>query len=191
MHPTPLYILTICLVVAMFLNACGDDKSSATQPSSGVKEGSTSSAITENKASTLTQPTTQISESNTASDQTQQNTTAQAGEAEPAPIAQTSEFSQQSNDDPNRAGLELAKNSGCLACHAIDRKVVGPSWKDVAKRYASDPNAKSKLIMKISKGGRGNWTELVGNVAMPPYSPRVSDDNIAKLVEFVLSLKDQ
>lgn len=85
--------------------------------------------------------------------------------------------------------LALARKSGCLACHAVDKKLVGPAWRDVSKRYKDDPEAKSKLITKVSKGGRGNWTEVVGTAAMPPYSPRVSDDNIAKLVEFVLSLE--
>lgn len=191
MRPTSLYIFPTCLVVAILLIGCGDNKSSATQPSPGVKEESTSPEISENKVPTQTQSTPQTSQPETVSPQPQQNTTAQVSEAESTPTAQTAKPSAQAKDDPNRAGLELAKKSGCLACHAIDRKVVGPSWKDVAKRYDSDPNAKSKLIIKVSKGGRGNWTELVGNVAMPPYSPRVSDDNIAKLVEFVLSLKDQ
>ena len=85
--------------------------------------------------------------------------------------------------------LALARKSGCLACHGVDKKLVGPAWRDVSKRYKDDPDAKTKLITKVSKGGRGNWTEVVGTAAMPPYSPRVSDDNIAKLVEFVLSLE--
>lgn len=93
--------------------------------------------------------------------------------------------------DTNKSSLELAKTSGCMACHAIDKKMVGPAWKDVAKRYADDPKARSKLITKVAKGGKGNWTEVVGNMMMPPYSPRVSDENIGKLVDFVLSLKDK
>lgn len=84
--------------------------------------------------------------------------------------------------------LSLAKKSGCLACHAIDKKMVGPAWKDVATRYKDDPEAKSSLLEKVSKGGKGNWDEMTGGVPMPPYSPRVSDDNIEKLVTFVLSL---
>ena len=62
------------------------------------------------------------------------------------------------------------------------------AWKDVAERYAGDSGAKAKLIVKVANGGRGNWTEVVGNMAMPPYSPRVSAENIEALVEFVLSL---
>jgi len=82
----------------------------------------------------------------------------------------------------------LAKKSGCTACHAIDRKVVGPAWGDVAKRYKGDAGAKASLIAKVKKGGKGNWTEVTKGVPMPPYSPRVSDANIEELVDFVLAL---
>ncbi len=84
--------------------------------------------------------------------------------------------------------LALAKKSGCLACHKIDDKLVGPAWKDVATRYKDDPQAKSLLIEKVSKGGKGNWTEVTGGAPMPPNSPRVSNEDIDKLVTFVLSL---
>lgn len=86
------------------------------------------------------------------------------------------------------ADLELAKKSGCLACHSVDKKVVGPAWKDVAAKYKGDKAARAALIEKVAKGGKGNWTAVTGGVAMPPNSPRVSDADIAKLVDFVLSL---
>jgi len=86
------------------------------------------------------------------------------------------------------ADLELAKKSGCLACHSVDKKIVGPAWKDVSAKYKGDAGAKARLIEKVKKGGKGNWTQVTGGVAMPPYSPRVSDENIEKLVTFVLSL---
>jgi cytochrome c len=86
------------------------------------------------------------------------------------------------------ADLELAKKSGCLACHSIEHKVVGPAWKDVAAKYKGDAGARERLIAKVKKGGKGNWTSVTGGVPMPPYSPRVSDENIAKLVDFVLGL---
>lgn len=84
--------------------------------------------------------------------------------------------------------LALAKKSGCLACHSVDRKLVGPAWKDVATRYKEKSDARSKLIEKVSKGGKGNWTEITGGVPMPPYYPRVTKENIERLVDFVLSL---
>jgi len=84
--------------------------------------------------------------------------------------------------------LELAKRSGCLACHAIDKKIVGPGWKDVSKRYKGQ-DAKAQLVKKVKTGGKGNWTEVTKGVPMPPYSPRVTDENIEKLVDFVLALE--
>lgn len=84
--------------------------------------------------------------------------------------------------------LELAKKSGCLACHAVDKKVVGPAWKDVSAKYKGDAAARDALIKTVKAGGKGNWTEVTGGVPMPPYSPRVADADIEALVDFVLSL---
>ena len=86
------------------------------------------------------------------------------------------------------ANLDLAKKSGCLACHSVDHKVVGPAWKDVAAKYKGDASAREALIKKVHTGGKGNWTAVTGGVPMPPYSPRVSDENIETLVDFVLGL---
>ncbi|HFE36953.1 MAG TPA: c-type cytochrome [Gammaproteobacteria bacterium] len=82
----------------------------------------------------------------------------------------------------------LAKKSGCTACHAIDKKIVGPPWAAVGKRYAGDAGAKAALVAKVKKGGKGNWTEVTHGVPMPPYSPRVKDADIEELVSFVLGL---
>lgn len=86
------------------------------------------------------------------------------------------------------ADLDLAKKSGCLACHSVDKKVVGPGWKDVAAKYKGQADAKAVLIGKVKKGGKGNWTKVTGGAPMPPYSPRVSDANIEKLVDFIMGL---
>ena len=86
------------------------------------------------------------------------------------------------------ADLALAKKSGCLACHSVEKKIVGPAWKDVAAKYKGDAGAKERLVGKVKKGGKGNWTKVTGGALMPPYSPRVSDENIGKLVDFVLGL---
>jgi cytochrome c len=82
----------------------------------------------------------------------------------------------------------LAQSSGCIACHKIDTKLVGPAWMDVSKKYKGDAGARDRLIAKVKAGGKGNWTEVTGGVPMPPYSPRVSDENIGQLVDFVLGL---
>lgn len=78
----------------------------------------------------------------------------------------------------------LAKSKNCMACHQIDKKVVGPSYKDVAKKYAGQADAAAKLEGKVKKGGSGVW----GTVPMPPNAA-VSDADIKKLVAWVLSIK--
>lgn len=83
------------------------------------------------------------------------------------------------------ADQALAQKSGCLACHQIDKKVVGPAFKDVAAKYKGNKAAEAKLDEKVKKGGSGVW----GPVPMPPNSPHVSDADIKTLVHWVLSLK--
>ena len=78
--------------------------------------------------------------------------------------------------------LDLARKSGCLACHAVDDAIVGPAWKPVSLRYKDYPPAKDYLVNKVKKGGKGAWD----NVPMPPYSPRVTDETINALVERIL-----
>jgi cytochrome c len=85
---------------------------------------------------------------------------------------------------PALANEELAKKNGCTACHAIDKKLVGPAYKDVAAKYRGDPKAEAMLIDKVKKGGVGVW----GQVPMPP-NPQVSDADVKTLVKWILSLK--
>lgn len=82
------------------------------------------------------------------------------------------------------AGKKLAGQKNCLACHAIDKKLVGPAYKEVAKKYAGDKAAEAKLIDKVKKGGKGVW----GDTPMPPNAA-VSDADIKSLVQWILSLK--
>lgn len=81
-----------------------------------------------------------------------------------------------------QADEALAKAKNCLACHAIDKKLVGPSYKDVAKKYTAKDEA--MLAEKIIKGGKGNW----GQIPMPPNAS-VNPDEAGKLVKWILSLK--
>ena len=98
---------------------------------------------------------------------------------------------------------ELAKKSGCTACHSVDKKIVGPAWKDVGHAYNSNgetttgkkvadilkennaKTAKEWLVKKVAAGGTGNW----GTAKMIPNAPKVSEADIATLVDFVLSHK--
>ncbi|HEY8856180.1 MAG TPA: c-type cytochrome [Rugosibacter sp.] len=77
---------------------------------------------------------------------------------------------------------DLATKSGCLACHAVDKKLVGPAYQDVAKKYAGDKTAEARLIEKVKKGGSGVW----GPIPMPPNAA-VKDADIKTLVKWVLA----
>jgi len=83
---------------------------------------------------------------------------------------------------PDKSLAKLAEHSGCLGCHAIDHRVVGPAFKDVAAKYGNSPEAATFLASKVKSGGTGNW----GNIPMPPNTG-VSDANIRTLVQWVLS----
>ena len=85
---------------------------------------------------------------------------------------------------PVLADQALATAKNCMACHALDKKLVGPSYKDVAAKYASDKTAADKLATKIQKGGAGVW----GPVPMPA-NPQVSEAEAKKLAAWVLSVK--
>ena len=80
-----------------------------------------------------------------------------------------------------RADEAMAKKYNCLACHAVDKKVVGPAYRDIAKKYKGDAGAEAKLIEKVKKGGSGVW----GPIPMPPNTA-VPDADIKALVEWVL-----
>jgi len=84
--------------------------------------------------------------------------------------------------------MKLARKSGCLICHKIEVKVMGPAWKDVAAKYQGDEGARAMLLEKVRKGGKGNWTEVTHGITMPPSPKRVTDEDIANLVDFILSL---
>jgi len=81
------------------------------------------------------------------------------------------------------ANAELAKSKNCMACHSVDNKLVGPAFKDVAKKYAGQKDAEKKLTQKVIKGGSGVW----GQVPMPPNN--VTEQEAQTLVKWVLSLK--
>jgi cytochrome c len=85
---------------------------------------------------------------------------------------------------PVLANLELATKSGCTACHSVDKKIVGPAYKEVAAKYKGDAKAEAMLVDKVKKGGVGAW----GQVPMPPNA-HVKDEDIKTLVKWVLSQK--
>ena len=82
------------------------------------------------------------------------------------------------------ASADLAKAKNCMACHAVDKKLVGPAYKDIAAKYAGQKDAEDKLAQKVIKGGGGVW----GPVPMPANT-QVSDAEARTLVKWVLSQK--
>ncbi|MFN7855152.1 MAG: c-type cytochrome [Acidovorax sp.] len=85
---------------------------------------------------------------------------------------------------PAMADMALATSKNCMACHAVDKKLVGPSYKDVAAKYAGQKDAADKLAVKIVKGGSGVW----GAVPMPANA-QVSEADAKKLAAWILTQK--
>lgn len=92
-----------------------------------------------------------------------------AGQAPSAPLAKTD-------------ATALLQGNGCLACHAIDHKVVGPAYHDVAARYGKGPQALAKVTASIQQGGSGKW----GEIPMPPFA-QLSPDDLHSLATFILN----
>jgi cytochrome c len=80
---------------------------------------------------------------------------------------------------PAFANKDLATKSGCMACHAVDKKLVGPAYQEVAKKYKASDEA--MLVDKVKKGGKGNW----GQIPMPP-NDKLKDEDVKTLVKWVL-----
>ena len=83
-----------------------------------------------------------------------------------------------------QANEKLLQASGCTACHSVDKKLVGPGYKDVAAKYRGNKGAEADLIKKVKAGSKGVW----GDIPMPPNA-HVKDADIKTLVRWVLSLK--
>jgi len=84
-------------------------------------------------------------------------------------------------DDAPR-GQMIARANACMGCHAVDRKVVGPSFQQIAAKYKGDAQAPAKLVNKVKDGGSGVW----GVLPMPPH-PAMSDADIRTVVDWVLA----
>lgn len=109
----------------------------------------------------------------------------QVAKAEPAPAVAEAKPEAKSGPAVSEAdAMQLAKKNNCFACHTVDKKLVGPSFKDVAAKYRGDAGAEARLMDKIAKGGSGVW----GVMVMSP-SPQVSEADRKTLARFVLSLK--
>jgi cytochrome c len=85
---------------------------------------------------------------------------------------------------PAFAQADLAQKKNCMACHAVDKKLVGPAYKDVAAKYAGQKDAVDKLSQKVIKGGAGVW----GAVPMPA-NPQVNEAEARQLVQWIMTLQ--
>ncbi len=83
---------------------------------------------------------------------------------------------------PAQANMELAKKSNCMACHAVDKKMVGPAFIDISKKYAGDKDAAKMLAAKIKSGSKGVW----GQIPMPPNAA-VKDADAEALAKWILA----
>ncbi len=83
---------------------------------------------------------------------------------------------------PAQANMELAKKSNCMSCHAVDKKLVGPAYVDVAKKYAGDKAAAKALAAKVKAGSKGVW----GQIPMPA-NPNLKDADAETLVKWILA----
>jgi cytochrome c len=84
-----------------------------------------------------------------------------------------------------QTGEQLTKGSDCFSCHAADHVIVGPAYNAIAKKYAGQPDAESRVAGRIRKGSTGTW----GNIRMPPH-PDLTDAQIKQIVQWIFSLKD-
>ena len=94
-----------------------------------------------------------------------------------APAAATNQYEK---------GLELIGSNDCTTCHAIDKKITGPAYVDVAKKYDNTDAVKKELVTKIINGGAGNW----GNIPMTPH-PTLSESDAMEMVNYIMSLKNR
>lgn len=100
------------------------------------------------------------------------------------PSQQTAKGKADTSAAPRADAMKLAKDTGCFACHSIDKKLLGPAWKHVAAINRGRPDAETRLMDKIAKGGSGVW----GKIDMPAY-PNLSEADRSILAKFILSLE--
>ncbi|PMP92855.1 MAG: cytochrome c class I [Hydrogenobaculum sp.] len=163
-------------VLALGLVACSHQESSESSSASSEQSAATtpstpSSSSTASSATSSTTSTTTASSSSSA--QICSGTGAQQVCASASSI----------NQDDAKKLVAMAGTKGCLACHAVDKQVVGPAWIDVAKKYAGKPNAVDELAKAIKNGNQGIW----GAVPMPAQTS-VSDAEAKQLAQMVLAL---
>ena len=178
----------LLIIIALSSAACDDKPKNTPQTGSTSDQSMTQSPEMETPpAPAKTESTDTVMENDSSAPPTE-STPSEAAPTDASPTENSTGGAATTSPTAGGNMLALARASGCLACHSVDNKIIGPAWKDVSKRYKGDADARNRLIEKVKKGGTGNWKEVVGNNAMPPYFPRVTEENIGKLVDFILGL---
>ncbi|MBS1158865.1 MAG: Cytochrome c, class [Proteobacteria bacterium] len=85
-----------------------------------------------------------------------------------------------------QASEAIIKKARCVACHATDKKLVGPAYKEVASKYRSDAGAPERLFAKVRQGGSGNWGEIP---MLPHPADKISDDDLKSAIHWILALE--
>lgn len=170
--------LVIAAALAVLLTACGKEEQPAA-PAEQAAPAAEAPAAPAAEAPAAEAPAVEAPAAEPAAPAPAEGPPAPSSEA-PA----TAPTQGQSGALDMEAGKVLAKSSGCFACHQVETKRVGPAWTDVSKKYKGDAGARENLIKWVQAGGTGRWQMGV----MPPYSPRVPDADIEKLVDFILAL---
>jgi Cytochrome c551/c552 len=164
-------------VLALGLVACSHQQSSSSESSSASSEQSaaatTSSTSSASSSSSASSASSSSSTSSTSSAQICSGTGAQQVCASASSI----------NQEDAKKLVNMAGKKRCLACHAVDKQVVGPAWIDVAKKYAGKPNAVDELAKAIKNGNKGIW-----GAAPMPAQTNLSDADAKKLAQMILAL---
>ncbi|MGC9287338.1 MAG: c-type cytochrome, partial [Hydrogenobaculum sp.] len=163
-------------VLALGLVACSHQQSSESSSASSEQSAATTTS-TPSSSSTTSSATSSTTSTTTASSSSSAQICSGTGAQQVCASASSI------NQDDAKKLVAMAGTKGCLACHAVDKQVVGPAWIDVAKKYAGKPNAVDELAKAIKNGNQGIW----GAVPMPAQTS-LSDADAKQLAQMVLAL---
>ena len=168
-------------VLALGLVACSHQQSSSSESSSASSEQSAAATTSSTPSSSST--TSSTTSTSSASSSSSASSTSSAQICSGTGAQQVCASASSINQDAAKKLVAMAGTKGCLACHAVDKQVVGPAWIDVAKKYAGKSNAVDELAKAIKNGNQGIW----GAVPMPAQT-NLSDADAKQLAQMVLAL---
>jgi cytochrome c len=101
----------------------------------------------------------------------------------------TTSYSAIADTSSDTIALVKSTNADCLQCHKIEKKLIGPAWKDVAAKYKADPTAQSLLVEKVIKGGKGHWDDQTGGYPMTPHPTKPTREELEKIIALILQIQ--